>query len=463
MRPPLVLPLLIGVAVAAKSPFASYVEALRRDIGLSQLNANHSATREPGTMTAMTRMEPHSLLLVVPPKYVITTQEALASVRYINTCTKKLPRTLPRHFVLAAWVLQELTMGRLNGVWRSWFESLLPMLDPTSLWSDSELDALQDERVIRRARALRNQRQLEYDSLVRVLLEECGMGDDLPSARMLNSTDYFLAAAVVTRYAWHFSADFPVLVPLSIRTHPEGSVDTTEWGTENDPGAAVYVGERALLAGEEITAWSEDADNTDFLLHAGHVWDDLYASRRHLLLSAGAMRRGRDSTASIADSQRDAWLQQNNWTRSMEFELDARELNPEMLAWLRLVFASPEELQRATSPNSFQTGDIISLRTEEAAFHALNQSLDRELGLFETTAEEDDELLEHARLTRKERGRARLSPRIVAAVTYRRLVKRILIRNMELASEHWREFKEQRAALNKKTVRRKLDAHARSV
>ena len=90
------------------APLDKYVAALRKELHISLPNANHTAL-ERGLLRAAGSIpsNPRSLLLVVPPKYVLTVQKALGSVTYINKCALQLPKTLPRHFVLAAWVLQD--------------------------------------------------------------------------------------------------------------------------------------------------------------------------------------------------------------------------------------------------------------------------------------------------------------------------------------------------------------------
>ena len=108
------------------------------------------------------------------------------------------------------------------------------------------------ERLLTRSKRTRHSsstRAAQPAARIRLPWCECSRGvrhgrrpSKRPDAQL---ADYFLAAAVVKRYAWHFSADFPVLVPLSIRTLSS----VTTGGTENDPGAAVYVGSGASCWG----------------------------------------------------------------------------------------------------------------------------------------------------------------------------------------------------------------------
>ena len=44
-----------------------------------------------------------------------------------------------------------------------------------------------------------------------------------PARTQILAADYFWAATVVARYAWHFSEDFPVMVPLSVRFRGDGA------------------------------------------------------------------------------------------------------------------------------------------------------------------------------------------------------------------------------------------------
>ena len=431
-----------------------YLAALRRELGISRAGGNLSAS-EMGLLraTGADAAGPRQLLFVVPPKYVLTVQEALGAVGYINRCAHQLPKTLPRHFVLAAWVLHERFLGRRDSLWRLWLETL-PALEPTTLWEADELALLEDERAVQRTAALRRQHMAEYDSMVRVLLDECGLEDDLPpGARRPGLAEYIWALAVVHRHAWHFASDFPVLVPLSLRFSVGGSCDVLEWGDEKDPGAALYVGAETgpLVAGDEVSGWAEDADNLELLLRAGYVWDSLEAARPQLQLSASGasgasggrqqqqQQQQQQQPPIDAEARRDALLHAANLSREMTFELRAggkssEGLNAELMTWLRLVMASPEELQRSPSPAPFRDAAAVSLETERRAHAALRGALERELAKFDHALEEDDALLDAA-------ARGSLSPRAVMAVTHRRQLKRVLLHTQRLSDKLLAEWR----------------------
>ena len=310
-------------------------------------------------------------------------------------------------------------------------------------------------------------------------------------------------------------------VPLSVRFHAEGAVDIAEWGEENSPGAAVYAAADggALRASGEVTAWAEDASNRQLLLRAGHVWDDLAAARPKLLLNAGAARAGGSiaqtsagqgsmgGAATLVEARREELLSAANWSRDMEFDVRRalrphqpwflhlstlgtrtfmlrslppllfyyslacrpclhprsacaqvmpHALNTDMLTWLRLVLASADEIEEASSLEAFRR--VRSRRTEGSALSALLVALDRAMGAFEYSVEEDDVLLEAARHGggssgggssgggssgggggaggrggRGAGGGVHLTTRAVSAITYRRLVKRVLQQNQRLA------------------------------
>ena len=67
--------------------------------------------------------------------------------------------------------------------------------------------------------------------MVRVLLVEGGLEDDLP-ADVLTFEEYCWALTVVTAHSLHFARDFPVLAPLRLRFHPAGSSVVVEWGSD---------------------------------------------------------------------------------------------------------------------------------------------------------------------------------------------------------------------------------------
>ena len=160
------LPIVAGLLGAPDAMHAhrKYLSALRRELDLSPtVDGNHSAAT-PGVLTATAAVSPRSLLLVLPPQHVHTVQDALGVVSYINKCSKSLPRTLPRHFVLAAFVLYQRYVAPPKGLLPLWLESL-PPLDATCLWSDAELKLLDDERAVRLSRRRRKQLRREYDEI----------------------------------------------------------------------------------------------------------------------------------------------------------------------------------------------------------------------------------------------------------------------------------------------------------
>jgi hypothetical protein len=166
--------LLLAASVAAKPKADArtvYLSALRRTLQLSPVGGNHSA--EPGLLRAAAPIQPQALALVVPPRHVYTVQKCLGIVGYINKCSRSLPRTLPRRFVLAAFVLHERFVAPRGGLMRLWLESL-PPLDSSCLWSDAELELLDDTRAVHRSRSCRDELRDEYDRMMSVLLDEGG-------------------------------------------------------------------------------------------------------------------------------------------------------------------------------------------------------------------------------------------------------------------------------------------------
>ena len=454
--------------------YEAYLAALRREVHLSPEGGNHSAT--PGVLRAMTTITPRSLVLAVPPQHVYTVSEALGAVSYINKCSKTLPRTLPRHFVLAAFVLHQRYVAPRGGLVRLWLESL-PPLDATCLWSDEELALLDDDRVVRRSKSRREQLRTEYRQMMHVLLDEGGMEDDVSAGPTAASIDwereYAWAVCVVTRYAWHFAADFPVIVPLSLRFHPSGSADIAEWGDENDPGAAVYAAEHgSLQAKQEVTVFSEATGTVDLLVHGGYVWDDARNAHIDLVLNAGA--DGERRLSEVLEEKRDALLSGANWTRQMSFELSASTLNRDMMTWLRLVFASADELQLARTHDDFghdgsspleELPQSVRRETESAAVNALLATVQSEVGRFDHSIDEDEVLLmAHARAERGEVGggtsaTALLPRRSEIAIRYRRLYKQLLISTLGIATAHLHHWNRAGAKAAAKVRTLPVDSH----
>ena len=173
-----------------------------------------------------------------------------------------------------------------------------------------------------------------------------------------------------------------------------------------------------------------------------------------------ALSAADSATLSVAhEAKRDALLSAANWTRTMEFEVGMRELNSDMMTWLRLVFASAAELDVARTPLDFGSAAPPSptraskthsdaglssvpradrLATERSAVSAVLAAVGRELAHFEHSLEEDEVLLEaHAKALRGEASRTAVLPRRgVIAVRYRRLVKRALVTVRQRAHEH---------------------------
>ena len=408
----------------------TYVRAMRSKLGIFRDGANVTTSRE-GTF-ASHRMDPGKLILVIPPSYVRTVQEAIGVGGWINQCALKLPRTLPRHFVLAVSVLYEMHLGNSNDLWRLWLESLPPLDNATIFWTEEQVEELEEERAIKRTRARRAQLKEEYRTMMRVLYDEC-MQDDLPGSMQIDEEQYLWAVTVVTRYAWHFASDFPVLVPLSLRFHPRAASDIAEWGNETDPGASMYVGsDSALRPGDELTAWSETADNIELLLHAGYVWDELASASVRIQLNRGGLSSVASRDAGPHDAKRRQLLAGANWSTQMDFELTYDRLNPEMFTWLRLAFAEPAELASAASHEAFSVP--ASVNTEGRAFNALFVTLENTLAKYDHAVEEDDEILSAIARKARSRGvRSQSASRKEIAVTYRRQCKRVLMRTQELA------------------------------
>lgn len=470
--------------LAAASPDAhrKYLGALRRELGLSHATGGNHSAATPGRLMATTAVPQRSLLLVIPPKHVHTVSEALGAVGYINKCSGSLPRTLPRHFVLAVFVLHQRYVAPRSTLMRLWLESL-PPLDATCMWSDAELELLDDPPAVRASRTCRERTRHEYSEMMTVILGEGGMEDDLTGVESSSldwASEYAWAVGVVHRYAWYFADDFPVLVPLALRFHPSAATDVTEWGEENDPGAAVYVAEVADLAtGDEVTAWMEASDSLTLLMHGGYVWDELPRATYPLAMSGGGgAPSGTMMGTAAVERRRDALLAEANWTRQMEFVVDAHALNPQMMAWLRLVFASAEELEHASRPGDFNTtgagGGALAVvprdvrrATELSAVNALRGMLERAISQREFSDEEDDALLAaHARahavatgaVAAGRSGARLLEPRTLIAVTYRRLVKRLLSRVLGMSAEHMRAWESEASGLPPPRQQASIDA-----
>ena len=64
----------------------------------------------------MAAFKPRSLLFTLQPRYVYTVSDALGQVTHINKCSKHLPKTLPRHFVLSAFLLHQRYVAQENNI-----------------------------------------------------------------------------------------------------------------------------------------------------------------------------------------------------------------------------------------------------------------------------------------------------------------------------------------------------------
>ena len=152
------LPLLCASLPTSKKlpkQHAAYRRALLRELGIPGLNLTHG---EGNLLHAAEPFDPGALLLVIPPKYVLTVQEALGSGAgsLINKNARKLRRTLPRHFVLAMWVLYTKHVSkRRDDLWYLWLASL-PRFDTCPVfWGEDELRMLEEERALKRSRGTR--------------------------------------------------------------------------------------------------------------------------------------------------------------------------------------------------------------------------------------------------------------------------------------------------------------------
>ena len=151
-------------------------------------------TLQASGLYAAQKLKPSEIVLVLPPKYVLTVQEALGSGagRYINKHARKLPRTLPNHFVLAMWVLYHKYMVRApetkpspalssiprrvqvsshkRGLWSLWLDALPPLDAAPVFWDDDQLHMLEEERAITRSRARRVKLEAEFESMVQATM-----------------------------------------------------------------------------------------------------------------------------------------------------------------------------------------------------------------------------------------------------------------------------------------------------
>ena len=163
---------------ADPTAIAAYTAALRRELGVSLENANVTVS-DDGLLRSAPGLAVGALALSLPPKYVVTVKEALGSTiagLFVDAATHKidggrrLPRTLPRHFVLAMWVLSEkhLAPARANGLWRRWLDALPPLDNNTLFWRADELEALEEERAMAKAAARRRKAEKEYLSLIHI-------------------------------------------------------------------------------------------------------------------------------------------------------------------------------------------------------------------------------------------------------------------------------------------------------
>lgn len=421
-----------------KQKFDAYLAELRKVLGISLPGANISVGMHGATVEQA--MGPRSLAMNFPPKYVLTVQKGLGSGvgGYINKQARGLPRTLPRHFILAMWLLYEKHINgkRVRNLWHYWIDTLPPLDNCTWAWDSSELDELEEERVIKRSHSRRELMQKEYDTMVDVLLKEAGLEDDLPNGVTITVDEYAWAVSVVTRYALHLAWDFPIIVPISFRFHPMGAAEVYEWGDEQEPAAVLYVNDEGLRPGMPFTVNTEHF-NDGLLLHGGYVWDDIHATRPRLLLSEGK----RDMTNPLEVRRREL-RDASNWTSPMDFDQTAEGLNVQMLAWLRLSFANAEELDAISSPHEDCERPLSppssKSTTERQVVHALLATLEQVLGRYDYSVEEDEQILLAGRRQQS------LPPRTELAVTYRKLCKQVLLRTRDFVSEHWKNFQRSR-------------------
>ena len=150
--------------------FDLYYAQLQKELGIALPGANLSVSVHGPRVEK--EMSPRALVMSFPPKYTFTVQEALGSGvgSYINKQARGLPRTLPRHFIMAMWLLWEkyMTGPRFRNLWHYWIDTLPPLDNCTCFWDSSELDELEEERVIKRSHSRRELMQKEYDTMVEV-------------------------------------------------------------------------------------------------------------------------------------------------------------------------------------------------------------------------------------------------------------------------------------------------------
>jgi len=138
-----------------------------------------------------------------------------------------------------------------------------------------------------------------------------------------------------------------------------------------------------------------------------------------------------------------------NWSSPMDFAQSSVELNGQMLAWLRLSFASAEELDEITSHTDCESPlspPGSKSTTERQVVNALLATIEQTLGRYDYSVEEDEAILQSARKQQS------LPARTEIAVTYRKLCKQVLLKTREFVNEHWRNYQRSRGGSAPKAI-----------
>ena len=425
---------------ADPTAIAAYTAALRRELGVSLADANVTVS-DDGLLRSAPGLAAGALALSLPPKYVVTVKEALGSTiagLFVDAATHKidggrrLPRTLPRHFVLAMWVLSEkhLAPARANGLWRRWLDALPPLDNNTLFWRADELEALEEERAMAKAAARRRKAEKEYDELVRVLLVEGGLEDDLP-ADVLTFEEYCWALTVVTAHSLHFARDFPVLAPLRPASTRRARRSSSS-GARTRTRAPRCTSRRAASRPAPSSPSSPTSARTRTCCSTATTSGTRWRRRGRRFTSDAATRRAPPSrrvraavatatttTTTTATAARPppsttrprarALLRARNWTSSMTIELgDDDALPAEALSWLRLILApaarSSERRCAEEAGGRKKAASCVarvhelfdgptSVALEGRVVTALRNALSEALAKYDHSVEEDEEIL----------------------------------------------------------------------
>jgi protein-histidine N-methyltransferase len=334
---------------------------------------------------AVSPIPAHRVVLRIPRRYLLTEEIARAS-RVGRRIAGSGAILRGGQSTLAAFLLEE--RRDAGSFWRPYLDTLPSSLEHIPLFfGPGALTLLQGSFTARRIEEMRAALTREYHDLCQRVPELAEHG----------SAAFLWARAVVTSRVFGLTIDgraTDALVPLADMLNHRRPRETGWTYAPRDEGFVV-TSLRSFSTGEEVCDSYGRKCNSRFFLHYGFCLEDNDDNEAAIALPVPA--------AGPSLARRLELLGCAGGPPARELRIPARGDHPrlpKMLSLLRVAVAERAELGRMRRPDlDVNNVPPVSARNEVAALHLLARSCEAAVAAFETTLNDDDELLRRSDLS----------------------------------------------------------------